>query len=70
MRSPDAWVPGSMPNAEEDHMDTDSALPDTASPPPAERKRPAWMMIALLVALAVAAAIIILTVIPNGGVMS
>jgi hypothetical protein len=58
-----------MSNAEEDHLDTDSALPDTASPPVAERRRPAWAMIAVLVALAIVAAVVIMTVIPNGGVM-
>ena len=58
-----------MSNAEEDHLDTNSALPDTPAPATVERKRPAWMMIAVLVALAIAAMIVIMTVIPNGGVM-
>lgn len=65
-----AGYPGVMSNIEEEHQDTDSALPGTPPPATAERKRPAWMMIALLVVLAVAVAIILMTVIPNGGLMS
>ncbi|HTK63612.1 MAG TPA: hypothetical protein VL595_14600 [Pseudonocardia sp.] len=59
-----------MSNIEEERQDTDSALPATPPPATAERKRPAWVMIALLVVLAIAVAIILMSVIPNGGVMS
>jgi hypothetical protein len=45
-----------------------SALPETPGPPVAERKRPAWVLIALLVVLVVAVAIVLVTVIPNGGI--
>jgi len=61
-----ARVPGGMSNIEEGRQDVNSAMPDDAGPPASERKRPAWMMIALLAALAIVAAVIILTVIPNG----
>jgi t-SNARE complex subunit (syntaxin) len=61
-------VPVIMSNIEEDRQDTGSALPDTAPPAAAERKRPAWVMIAMLVALAIVVAVVIMTVIPNGAI--
>lgn len=68
MQTRDGRVPAGMSNAEEDRQDTASALPGTPGPPTAERKRPAWVMIALLIALGIAAVIVVITVIPNGGV--